>query len=66
MKKGIKVMNLKIVKLNIDDNTFTCDNGVDYPYDGDIFEITIEELQKQVDMAHSIMGKILTDDGEDA
>lgn len=54
--------NLKVVSINKEEQTFLCDNGIEYPLEDT--DITVEELQKQLDNAKKIMKTILSEDGE--
>ena len=54
--------NLKVVSINKEEQTFLCNNGIEYTLEDT--DITIEELQKQLDNAKKIMKTILSEDGE--
>lgn len=65
MSKYLKTMideqNLKVVSVDKEQNTFLCNDGNEYPLEGDL---TVDELQKHLDKAKKIMKEMLLQDGE--
>lgn len=57
----IDKQNLQVVSVNKEQGTFLCNDGNEYPLEGDL---TVEELQKHLDKAKKIMKEMLLQDGE--
>lgn len=67
MKKDLINMidskNVKVISINKENNTFVCDDGNEYPLLEGQCDISVEELQMQLDKAKIIVKNII-DDGE--
>lgn len=67
MKKDLINMidskNAKVISINKENNTFVCDDGNEYPLLEGQCDISVEELQMQLDKAKIIVKNII-DDGE--
>ena len=67
MKKDLINMidskNVKVISINKENNTFVCDDGNEYPLLEGQYDISVEELQMQLDKAKIIVKNII-DDGE--
>lgn len=55
--------NVKVISINKENNTFVCDDGNEYPLLEGQCDISVEELQMQLDKAKIIVKNII-DDGE--
>lgn len=58
---------LKVVSVDIDDMTYTCNDGNDYPLMDGLQNLSLDELQKHIDKAKettiNILKQIEEDDG---
>lgn len=61
LKRMIDEQNLKVVSVDKEQGIFLCNDGNEYPLEGDL---TVEELQKHLDKAKKIMKEMLSQDGE--
>lgn len=68
IKNLMNKLNKQVVEINTENNSFICDDGVEYPYyGGDISQVTIDQLQLYIDNAKTIIASLLnTDDGKTA
>lgn len=55
----IENCNVKVICINKESNTFVCDDGNEYPLLEDQNDISVEELQMQLDKAKIIVQNIL-------
>lgn len=61
----MKNNTLKVVSINIDNMTYTCNDGNDYPLMDGLQNLSIEQLQKHIDQAKEITINILKQIEED-
>ena len=57
----IDKQDLQVVSVDKEQGTFLCTDGNEYPVDGDV---SVDELQKHLDLAKKIMKEIVCGDGE--
>lgn len=55
----MKNNTLKVVSINIDNMTYTCNDGNDYPLMDGLQNLSIEQLQKHIDKAKETTINIL-------
>ena len=55
----MKNNTLKVVSINIDNMTYTCNDGNDYPLMDGLQNLSIEQLQKHIDQAKETTISIL-------
>lgn len=65
IKSLMKNNTLKVVSINIDNMTYTCNDGNDYPLMDGLQNLSIEQLQKHIDQAKEITINILKQIEED-
>lgn len=65
IQKLMENNTLKVVSVNIDDMTYTCNDGNDYPLMDGLQNLSIEELQKHIDNAKETTINILKQIEED-
>lgn len=65
IKKLMENNTLKVVSINTDNMTYTCDDGNDYPLMDGIQNLSIEQLQKHIDKAKETTINILKQIEED-
>ena len=61
----MKNNTLKIVSINIDNMTYTCNDGNDYPLMDGLQNLSIKQLQKHIDQAKETTINILKQIEED-
>lgn len=59
IKSLMKNNTLKVVSINIDNMTYTCNDGNDYPLMDGLQNLSIEQLQKHIDKAKETTINIL-------
>ena len=62
IKKAIETMkeqNLKVLSIDKENMTYTCSDGNEYPLMDGMDDLTVEELQKQLDNAKQTTYNIL-------
>lgn len=59
IKSLMKNNTLKVVSINIDNMTYTCNDGNDYPLMDGLQNLSIEQLQKHIDQAKETTISIL-------
>lgn len=57
--------NIKVISIDKENKLYTCDDGNEYPLLDGSEALTIEELQRQLDSAKSIVCNILKETIED-
>lgn len=57
----IENKNVKVISINQENNTFACDDGNEYPLLEGQCDISVEELQTQLDKARIIVKNIIGD-----
>lgn len=65
IKKLMENNTLKVVSVNIDDMTYTCNDGNEYPLMDGLQSLSINELQKHIDKAKETTTNILKQIEED-
>lgn len=55
----IDEQNINVIEINKENNTFLCDNGIEYPLFNS--DTTIEELQIEINKAKIIIKNIISD-----
>ena len=65
IKSLMKNNTLKVVSINIDNMTYTCNDGNDYPLMDGLQNLSIEQLQKHIDKAKETTINILKQIEED-
>lgn len=65
IKKLMENNTLKVVSVNIDDMTYTCNDGNEYPLMDGLQSLSINELQKHIDKAKETTINILKQIEED-
>ena len=59
IKSLMKNNTLKVVSISIDNMTYTCNDGNDYPLMDGLQNLSIEQLQKHIDQAKETTISIL-------